>query len=237
MEDDHQKFGMSMAPSAQKIILNMFHQLKLENNGSTYGVVERIHVLTKISKNSITKVISSKEIHLRKKRTQKSLVHMDHLMAENIRRKIYQCYSNNIIPSFQMIKDQIKLVPGFPYTANLTLRKVLHSLGFRFRKLNSRQTIMESQRIIILRNEYLTNIAEARREGKFIVYLDEMWYDTHDVVKKGWSHESAKCSLKVPPNRGKRIIILHAGNESGFVPNSLLLSAKNILTKCRYSYG
>ncbi|XP_072394992.1 uncharacterized protein [Diabrotica undecimpunctata] len=40
--------------------------------------------------------------------------------------------------------------------------------------------------------------------------------------------DSKKCCLSTPCSRGKRIIILHAGTKSGFVPNALLLSAKNI---------
>ncbi|KAJ8933307.1 hypothetical protein NQ318_015301 [Aromia moschata] len=57
---------------------------------------------------------------------------------------------------------------------------------------------------------------------------NETWFDTHDVVKYGWVDSSPKCALNTPCSRGKRIIILHAGSENGFVPNALLLSAKNI---------
>lgn len=224
-----------MSPSTQKVVKNMYHQLKLENNGSNYGVVERIHVLTKISKPSIRKVLKSKECVTRKKRNQRSLVYLDHCMMENIRRRVYNFYSRNVVPSFDAIKNDVKLVPGFPYKSKNTIRKVLHSLGFRYRMLNRRQSIMESQRIIILRNEYLNKIDEARRQNRFIVYLDETWYDTHDIAKKGWSDQSAKCLVNAPPNRGKRIIILHVGNENGFLPNCLLLSAKNILS-CSADY-
>lgn len=69
---------------------------------------------------------------------------------------------------------------------------------------------------------------EHRKEKKNIVYLDETCFDSHDVIEKGWTNGSTSFSLDVPPSRGKRIIILHAGNENGFVKNGLLLSAKNI---------
>lgn len=36
--------------------------------------------------------------------------------------------------------------------------------------------------------------------------------------------------MNTPPSRGKRIIILHAGYEGGWVPGALLIAAKNIKT-------
>jgi hypothetical protein len=50
---------------------------------------------------------------------------------------------------------------------------------------------------------------------KFVVYLDETWFDTHEVLSKGWVDDSGKCQLNVPPARRKRVIILHTGNEDG----------------------
>ena len=88
--------------------------------------------------------------------------------------------------------------------------------------------IMESSRIVAWRQEYLRKIKEYRQSKREIVYLDETWFDTHDVVKYGWVDESDKCTLNGPCSRGKRVIILHAGSDKGFVPNALLLSAKNI---------
>lgn len=39
----------------------------------------------------------------------------------------------------------------------------------------------------------------------------------------------SKCSLKRPCSGGKRVIVLHAGSNRGFVPNAFLLTAKNII--------
>jgi hypothetical protein len=54
--------------------------------------------------------------------------------------------------------------------------------------------------------------------------LDETWFDTHEVLMKGWVDDSGKWQLNVPPARGKRVIILHAGNEDGWVNNCLNIS-------------
>lgn len=50
----------------------------------------------------------------------------------------------------------------------------------------------------------------------------------HDVVKRGFYDCPSNCSLDTPVSSNNRIIILHAGTESGWIENALLLSARNI---------
>lgn len=57
-------------------------------------------------------------------------------------------------------------------------------------------------------------------------YSDETWFDTHDIPNKSWVDSSDLCQTNAPSNKRKRITIIHAGNENGFIPNAL--SAKNI---------
>lgn len=87
---------------------------------------------------------------------------------------------------------------------------------------------MESHRIVQWRQEYLEKIGKYRGEGRPIIYLDETWYDTHDIKRKGWSDGTIKSAANTPSSRGKRIILIHAGSESGFVKGALKISAKNI---------
>lgn len=108
-------------------------------------------------------------------------------------------------------------------------------MGLTYRKLNRRRYIMESQRIERLRIEYMAQIAQYRRLGRNIVYLDETWFDTHDIKTHGLSDDSSKCVLRVPASRGKRVIILHVGGSNGWVQNGLLVSAKNI-KNCNADY-
>lgn len=60
-------------------------------------------------------------------------------------------------------------------------------------------------------------------------------YDTHDIVKKGWSDNADDCQLDVPASRGKRLIILHCGSSNGWVEGAAFLSAKNI-KNCSLDY-
>ena len=43
-----------------------------------------------------------------------------------------------------------------------------------------------------------------------------------------WWDNTAKCSLSVPPSKGKKVVICHAGSSEGFVPNAVLLCGKQL---------
>ncbi|KAJ8921609.1 hypothetical protein NQ315_010517 [Exocentrus adspersus] len=136
-------------------------------------------------------------------------------------------YELQMVPTL----DNLKL--KFTQETNITCRRAtLHrallSMGFKFKAINKKRNIMESQRLRQMRFEYLERIKKFRSENKSIIYLDETWFDTHGTVSKGWVDNSGKCQTKAPNNKGKRITILHAGSENGFVRNCLLMSAKNI---------
>lgn len=86
---------------------------------------------------------------------------------------------------------------------------------------------MESQRLIKLRSEYLHSIRKYRSENRTVVCLNETLFDSHDAVRKRWVDSSQNCQTKAPSNKGRRITIIHAGWEFDWIPNCLLLSAKN----------
>ena len=87
---------------------------------------------------------------------------------------------------------------------------------------------MEIPRIAARRYEYLRKIRKLRAEGFLPVFIDETWYDTHDVVKKAWSDNFGGCNVSIFISKGKRIVICHAGSEFGFIPNSLLMCGKSL---------
>jgi predicted site-specific integrase-resolvase len=58
--------------------------------------------------------------------------------------------------------------------------------------LDRRLAIMETPRLKKLRFEYIHQIRKFRAEGRSIIVLDETWYDSHDVLKKGITDGSSK---------------------------------------------
>lgn len=87
---------------------------------------------------------------------------------------------------------------------------------------------MESPRLVSLRAKYLNSLYRHVESGTRVVYLDETWYDTHDVKCYGFQDDSGKCKMDAPVSRGKRIIIIHAGCKDGWIDGCLSLSAKQI---------
>lgn len=137
-------------------------------------------------------------------------------------------YKQNIVPTIALVRcklDDMKF--DIPYCEE-TLRCYLKSIGFYYGNIDKRMAIMETARLQRHRLEYVTEIRKFREQGREIIYLDETWFDTHDVKTKGLTDKSRHCFLNVPPSRGKRVIILHAGGANGWVRNGLLISAKNI---------
>jgi hypothetical protein len=66
---------------------------------------------------------------------------------------------------------------------------------------------METQPLIRWRTEFISIIRKYRAEGRKIFYLDETWFDTHEVISRGWVDNSDRCFLETPPRRGKPLII------------------------------
>lgn len=98
------------------------------------------------------------------------------------------------------------------------LRKILHSLGFSFKKCKKdRSALMEK------REQYLKIIMENRNLPpelqKEIIYVDESYIHFSYKLKKSVDIKGVKQNIA----KGKRYIIVHAGSEKGFVPNALLI--------------
>ena len=68
-----------------------------------------------------------------------------------------------------------------------------------------------------------------RREGRPVVYLDETWANARDGKEKMWVGDDPRASggtkggIRKPSGKGSRLIILHAGGESGWVDGAALV--------------
>lgn len=106
-------FHKDLEEQAQRMILNIYDCLKNENNGaSTNQIVNRICVLTKISRSSIYRVINKGDVinhSLRRKKIGQKLKNVDVAFQEHIRRIIYGFYEENLVPTLQMIRDKLFL--------------------------------------------------------------------------------------------------------------------------------
>jgi transposase len=181
---------------------------------------------------TIHKIVTQPEDTLKRKVWKKQATIINSLgenQLEEIKLTIYQMYKDKEVPTLDGFKNKL-IQRGFQFNYSTeSLRIILQKLEFTYKKINKRSSIMETERLRVLRTQYINEIRRYRSENRNIVYIDETWYDTHDIVKMGWVDKTNKCILDTPPSRGKRVIILNAGGKNGWVPDCLLLSARNIV--------
>lgn len=149
-----------------------------------------------------------------------------------IRQKVHLFYTvQKEVPTLRKLLAVLKNDINFEGSHEL-LRKILISIGFKYKKcLSNRLALTERTNIASKREFYLKQIIENRKLPKElqknIIYLDESYIHESYKVTKCWQ------ALNIPGiqqdvSKGKRWIIVHAGSEKGFVPNALLLfSGKN----------
>ncbi|KAF9821303.1 hypothetical protein SFRURICE_005769 [Spodoptera frugiperda] len=104
-----------------------------------------------------------------------------------------------------------------------SLRTIVENLGFKRRKPeNNRWVLIENTDVRLKRILYLKAIKKYRDEGRPIVFVDESYVRSSHTKSKAWSDGSAQ-GLKRPISNVQGIVMVHAGSETGFVPNTLLM--------------
>lgn len=145
----------------------------------------------------------------------------------------------NLINSFYLVRNEaptiVKLLNELRQSIQFdggyeTLRKIIHDMGFSFKKnIEERTILMEKDHIAAARHKYIRKITEYRNmpldERKPIVYLDETYIHVNYKPTKSWQDPSTASTSKMVTNisKGKRYVIVHAGSESGFVDNAFLI--------------
>ena len=94
---------------------------------------------------------------------------------------------------------------------------------------DDRRLVCERPDVITQRVRYLRQVKNLREEGFHMVWLDETWCNQSHTVSKRWSDAGPSTDHQcVPPSgKGKRLIILHAGGDSGFVDSAGLVFVGN----------
>ncbi|KAJ2951347.1 hypothetical protein O0L34_g13476 [Tuta absoluta] len=144
-----------------------------------------------------------------------------------IRQKVHFFYSvKKEVPTLNKILALVKEDIGYN-CSRAHLHKILKSIGFKYKKCKSnRQTLMEQTNIAFKREKYLKVIMDNRslpeELQKEIIYLDESYIHSSYKLKKCWQSIDTEGVIH-DISKGKRWILINAGSENGFVPNSLLI--------------
>ncbi|XP_050508988.1 uncharacterized protein LOC126886178 [Diabrotica virgifera virgifera] len=113
-----------------------------------------------------------------------------------------------------------------------SLWRVLKHLGFRYKKTNNRQVLCELSNVVSKRWHFLRKFMNNKTSDspRQVVFLDETWiFAKGNMSKSSWQDGTTKCYSSNRSSNGKRYIILHAGNDEGFIPDASLIfsSTKN----------
>ena len=149
-------------------------------------------------------------------------------------RKVHAFFFKNEIPALNKVLHDVNSDDKLPNFSRATLHRLLKVMGFKYITRNREAGLVERDDIILWRKKYLHLIKTFREEGRRIYYLDETWVNAGHTVKTVWHDKEVKSrrqaflsglstGLKNPSGKGKRLIVLHIGSESGFVENGLLL--------------
>lgn len=141
-----------------------------------------------------------------------------------LRQKIHHFYLvKKELPTVNKLRLELEKDINFQ-GSNTTLRRILKTIGFQFKRCQSkRKVLMERYDIIAWRARYIERMRKNRLVDKRpVVFLDETYIHPTYHANKCWQSDEEQGVL-VSDSVGSRWIIGHAGSENGFVENALLI--------------
>jgi len=159
-----------------------------------------------------------------KKRNKESKVTgLDDFDLAAVRRTVHNFYiEEKRSPTINGLRMKLAEVIDFQ-GGNISVRKILKKIGFKWQKTKSnKQILVERSDIIQKRIDYLNEIKKYREQKRPIVYVDETYILSSHVQNKSWSDDTHQGILK-QVSKGDRLIIVHAGGNMVFIPGALLM--------------
>ncbi|KAJ8974394.1 hypothetical protein NQ317_011238 [Molorchus minor] len=147
-------------------------------------------------------------------------------------RTIEEYKSTGMVSTSKHLGGRPGIITCFDETTKNYIRRFATDVPYL--KQSRKSVLIERDDIVRWRRDYLRSIKKFRCEGRPIYYLDETWLNEGHTKEKVWVDTNIKSKrdaliqglsmgLKNPSGKGKRLIILHAGSEKGFVEDSLLV--------------
>jgi len=127
----------------------------------------------------------------------------------------------SVCPTLKLIAQRMKEDEVGPLVGTDTIRRLIISLGYSFKCVDTRVKLLEKSHLKEWRRRFIQrlNENEASENPKDVIYLDESWIDCHATAKKGWTPKVMKSKrdridhcLNRKPGKGARLILLHAGS-------------------------
>ena len=197
---------------------------------SVSQVVDRTAAALSISKNTVVTIGKEKfkqseeagpsklETPGKKRRIEKRVTNLDAFAEDGIRRHVYEYHSRKEYPTIKKLLVTLHDAELFT-CSHSSLRSVIKNLGFKFTTVSGRKVLMEQQHVVASRCRLLRGVINENFNN--VVWVDETWVNAGHSLKKCWSDDSTAGTMPVRIGKGGRLIIIHAGNSQGFIPNCL----------------
>ena len=157
----------------------------------------------------------------------------DDFDVQAIRNHIFAYYKRKEVPTL----DKLLVSLTAPETAlfkgqRSSLYRLLHKIGFSYKRLNNRLVLMEKPAIALKRCFFLRAVKQIDWEK--LIFLDETWINKNICKTHGFTDGSVKANLDNPTGKGSRLIICHAGGMNGWIDTPpLVFTSKTICNSCR----
>jgi hypothetical protein len=97
-------------------------------------------------------------------------------------------------------------------------------VGFVWKKAQRKRLfLIERADIFQWRLKFLTQMKQARTEGREIFYLHESWVDTNLTFQKCWQNKGDVEGVMSTGSATNRLIIVHIVSKNGFLPDCFLM--------------
>lgn len=229
--------GAPLRSQARELVCNVrkYFISEKENKGPLLPVdkaVDRAAAALCINKNTVVSICKEKTKNInegrptkletpnKKRIIRRRVTRLDTFQQDAIRRHIYSYYSRKEHPTLNKLHVSLKEADLFRGSKS-SLRNLICHIGFKYERINKRRILLERNDIVAKRCKFLRDIRKENFEN--IVWLDETWVNAGHCPNKGWSDGSTTGTIAAPIGKGERLILLHAGRSSGFVPGCCLL--------------
>ena len=216
----------------KKMILNVIKYFENEGNGHHQAICKASDAL-KISKNTLYRLEKkSRPTDAEYKRNMSVKVSeiktkIAPWLLHNIREVIYKmCVRKKHVTAKTVHAQLREEFPDFECSVD-SVRRWMLKIGFKYKKENNRQHLMEQPSIRLKRLQFLDSYRKIKNENIFNpVFLDETWVFSKGSDRKTWQDESESTRCKKTGD-GARYVVLHCGNSNGFVKDASLIFKAN----------
>lgn len=223
-----------LSPGERRLVLQVerYFTLEKDNSGpleSVLAVQKRTSDACGISEKTLRRLRKKSEEDLdrpyKRVRLHPKTLDLSQGIKLSIRNIVYDMYKAKEYVTLKAILEKIKQKKLCDFGTN-SLSIILKHMGFKYKKTNNRKVLCELSNVVSKRWQFLRDYLNNKKSelSRQVVFLDETWVFANGTsTKSSWQDDSNHCYSSTRASNGKRYIILHAGNEEGFVLNASLI--------------